>query len=192
MKITNGQVTFERSVRPADYETKRAVVNLSFNVDDGEDASEVIDEVGNLARRRALKMIGVADGDVDVTVDRAQQQTAPPTRPRRTRDIVVPLVTPQLLADGPNASPSDDANAKIAVDNEAALAALGIVPATVEQTVADVTDVTLGEAIVHKAAAAGAVKVRDLIWSFVPAPGVWKDIPREKRQSFLDQLKVLS
>ena len=193
MKITNGSVTYERTIRPADFENKRAIVNLSFNVDD-EEPSAVIDEVGELARHHALNMLGIADGGNEVAVERAAEPAVPPTRPRRTRAIVpaassgAPIEVFPVSTEILSSSPSDDANAKIAADNNAALAALGIVsPIEVE-----ITDVTLGEAITHKAQAAGAVKVRDLIWTFVAAPATWHEIPQDKRQAFLDQLKVLS
>lgn len=59
MQITNGKVTFERAVRPADYETKRAIVELSFTVADGEDAGAVVERVGQIAQEKALQLVGL-------------------------------------------------------------------------------------------------------------------------------------
>lgn len=58
MNITNGQVEFERVMRPADFESKRAKVVLSFAIADGEDAEAVVANVGEMAKRRALTMVG--------------------------------------------------------------------------------------------------------------------------------------
>lgn len=58
MNITNGQVEFERVTRPADFESKRAKVVLSFAIADGEDAEAVVANVGEMAKRRALTLVG--------------------------------------------------------------------------------------------------------------------------------------
>jgi hypothetical protein len=58
MNITNGSVTFERVTRPADYESKRASVTLSFAVDEQDNARLAMRQVGNMARDEALRLVG--------------------------------------------------------------------------------------------------------------------------------------
>lgn len=90
MNITNGTVTFERTIRPADFESKKASVTLSFALDaDGKDGDggEAIDRVGDLARHHALNMLGIMES----------RPEAPPmeqTVPKRTR---APRVDPAAV-----------------------------------------------------------------------------------------------
>lgn len=49
MTITNGTVELERSVRPADFETRRVRVSLSYTVDDGADPAAITAAVGDMA-----------------------------------------------------------------------------------------------------------------------------------------------
>jgi hypothetical protein len=58
MQITNVKVSFERMVRPADFESARAAVELSAVVDEGEDAAAVSAELLGLAKKQALAAVG--------------------------------------------------------------------------------------------------------------------------------------
>lgn len=58
-QITGGKVNFARSVQPAQYETKKAEVELSFTFAENEPLGEFLDTVANLAQDKALEMVGL-------------------------------------------------------------------------------------------------------------------------------------
>lgn len=60
IQITGGRVTFERTVRPADFESKKAIVELSFSNEDNQSIQEVLDVVGSMARNKALELVDLA------------------------------------------------------------------------------------------------------------------------------------
>ena len=74
MVVTNGQITYERTVRPADFESRKWKVEFSFAVDDGEDAAMAAARVADIAEREVHKRLGLA-------VDAAQQPPKAPARP---------------------------------------------------------------------------------------------------------------
>lgn len=91
MNITNGQVEFERVTRPADFESKRAKVVLSFAIADGEDAEAVVANVGEMAKRRALTLVG------EVQAPAAKPAARPPKAAEEippNLDLMVPPQTP--------------------------------------------------------------------------------------------------
>jgi hypothetical protein len=57
MQITNGSVTFGRSIRPADFENKRAEVTLAFVVEEGETPEEAITKAGEMAQRHCMELL---------------------------------------------------------------------------------------------------------------------------------------
>lgn len=54
MNITNGTVEIERQVRPADYESKKVKVALSFAIDEAEKAEQVIEHVASMAHDHVM------------------------------------------------------------------------------------------------------------------------------------------
>lgn len=58
MQITGGTVSFLRSVQPAQYETKKAEVILTFTLGEGELLEDKLDAVATLAQSKALEMVG--------------------------------------------------------------------------------------------------------------------------------------
>ncbi len=58
-QVTSGRVVYSRTVQPAQYESKRAEVELSFILDDNEDEAEAIRGVGRTARVECLRLVGV-------------------------------------------------------------------------------------------------------------------------------------
>lgn len=63
-QVTSGRVVYSRTVQPAQYESKRAEVELSFVLEDGEDAPAVIREIGAAARVECLRLVGLRAGRV--------------------------------------------------------------------------------------------------------------------------------
>lgn len=58
-QVTSGRVVYSRTVQPAQYESKRAEVELSFVIEDGEDLEAAAREVGEAARRQNLGLLGI-------------------------------------------------------------------------------------------------------------------------------------
>jgi hypothetical protein len=59
MQITGGKVTFGRSVQPAQYETKKAEVEITFTLAEGEALEGKLDYAAEVAQSKALEMVGL-------------------------------------------------------------------------------------------------------------------------------------
>jgi hypothetical protein len=59
MQITSGRVVYSRTVQPAQFESKRAEVELSFVLSEKEELGDALISVGKLAQRQALEMVGL-------------------------------------------------------------------------------------------------------------------------------------
>lgn len=57
--ITGGRVAFGRSVQPAQYENKKAEVELTFSIMEGEPHEAFLDFVAKEAKAKALEMVGL-------------------------------------------------------------------------------------------------------------------------------------
>ena len=64
MHISSGRVVYLRSVQPAQYETKKAEVELTFSLAEGEELGDHLNYVSSLAMARAHQMVGIAAPDV--------------------------------------------------------------------------------------------------------------------------------
>ena len=58
-QITGGRILFSRTVQPIDYEQKRAEVELSFVLEEGEDMVEALTEAASIAKFQCLQMVGI-------------------------------------------------------------------------------------------------------------------------------------
>jgi len=74
MHITGGRVVFSRSVQPAQFENKKAEVELTFTLHEGEELGDALDEVGRLVEHKALEMVGL---------NREDEDDDPPVRKKR-------------------------------------------------------------------------------------------------------------
>lgn len=59
MQIMGGKVTYARTVQPAQYESKKAEVEISFTLSDGEEMGDSLDRAGNWAMDKCHEMIGL-------------------------------------------------------------------------------------------------------------------------------------
>ncbi len=59
VQITGGRVLYSRTVQPAQYETKRAEVEVAFVLAEGEDLGENLDEAASIVKKKALQMVGI-------------------------------------------------------------------------------------------------------------------------------------
>jgi len=201
LQITNGKVSFTRSVRPADYEKKEATVELSFAVGDEEDAASVVEAVGRLAQEKALALVGLRPTGATPSVPTATQ--APPTSketsaanmnaeegkkrgPGRPPKVSATVSTPT----GPDISPAPGAIEPTEDD---------IILGGVE-TRPEVTDDMLSKALNRKSGALtkthqgnANIMLRKLIAEFVgPPPATSRMIPQARRQEFLDKMEALT
>ncbi len=76
--ITNGSITIERTLRPADFEAKKASVTLSFAIDEGEDAAEVVKRIGAMAHDRMLAMLRRPEQVVEIGANQLGRPIKPP------------------------------------------------------------------------------------------------------------------
>lgn len=60
-QIIGGKITFGRTVNPAQYESKKAEVEISFVVAEGEDFHQIAQEAAAFAEDKALEMVGLLD-----------------------------------------------------------------------------------------------------------------------------------
>lgn len=59
MQIMGGKVTYARTVQPAQYESKKAEVEISFTLSDGEEMGDSLDRAGNWAMQKCHEMVGI-------------------------------------------------------------------------------------------------------------------------------------
>ena len=59
VQVTGGRVVYSRTVQPASYESKKAEVELSFVLDDGEKLEKALKETAELVKREALELVGL-------------------------------------------------------------------------------------------------------------------------------------
>lgn len=214
MQITNGKVSFSRRLRPADFEGKEALIELSFNIDDGEDATAVVERVGLLAQEKALQLVGLKPAPSSASVSLVS--AAPPSGQKEKAAVALneaekpkrppgrPPAVKQAEPDPKQGNGADpEASAELA---KAAHAAAD--PASVSdddailgtESVPEVTDKQLTDAITRrngalqqKIGAEAPKKLRALIAKFAgPVPKQSRDIPQKVRQTFLAELDALS
>lgn len=59
-QITGGRVVFSRTVQPAQYESKRAEVELTFVLAEGEDLAGTLNDVSMRVRGQVLDILGIS------------------------------------------------------------------------------------------------------------------------------------
>ena len=75
-QITSGRVVFSKTIQDHQFEPKRAEIELSFTIEEGEDIGDAIRSAGKQARDGALTL---------VRADSASSKPAKGERPRRFR-----------------------------------------------------------------------------------------------------------
>lgn len=166
--ITDGSVTFERTTRPADFESKKASVTLTFTVEPGEDASLVAAEVGLIAQTLGLAMVGLPKVEA----------------PKRTRRAAA--ASAEALEQARQDPPQPD---PVAIAEPEAAAPIEAAPVT-DKDLADACGATR-----QRLAAKGydaIADIRKLVSEYAAPSHRSVDIPQEKRAAFLDALKSLT
>ncbi len=57
MQITSGRVVYSRTVQPAQYESKRAEIELTFVLAEGEKLGDALDKTAELAKTKCLDLV---------------------------------------------------------------------------------------------------------------------------------------
>jgi hypothetical protein len=192
MTITNGTVAYERNVRPADFESKKASVTLSFTVEDGSDPAPVVAKVFAMAVAEVHRRLGIVAPSAQqpsITMPAGTQvsmlstggMTAPTeTKSRRAKapPAEVPAENPPATADTASGSgdPADvttiatpeTSTPAATTDDPAAIGDPEVAPEPVVYTdkqLRDAVNYAVGEKKV------GNKKIVDLIIEFTNPPG---------------------
>ena len=208
MQITGGSVTFSRTVQPAQYESKKAEVTLTFTLDEGatlDTAQTFLAEVSNVAKTRALNDIGLkvaATASVEPTAapvglkgnvvdeDRPKSTRGPKSKAEKEAAKVAEIAKINQ-ADPLDLEPQRDTVAEAA--NEAQEAAGSDADADLLESSPPpqpVTDKDMMDAVSKKMTDTGNSKaIKDIRSKYVQPPLGIKDIPQNKRPAFLEDLK---
>lgn len=188
--ITNGVVIYERTVRPADFESKKASVSLSFTVaEDGSDPAAVTATVMQMAMAEVHSRLGIKPpAPVQAPVEVVPAPEPVKKRAKAPPPAEVPAVDPTAIVEP--ASVIEAAPTAVAVDDPAAIGE----PEPEEAPPVVITDKDV-RAAVERAVTEGKVgnkAVIGLITEFTGSPGMsMTTIEQAKRGAFMARLKLL-
>jgi len=195
-RITNGTVTFERSVKVADYENKKFAAQFSFILDEGDDEVAAAELYGRQIVRFVEDKLGLKSS-IELPATRATTAAAatapvatdaeakPKGKPGRPTNAEKAAKAANKSADAPSGAPASEPET---VSHE-----LSSAPSEVPE----ITDAQLREKIQNHVGQHGdAVAVRKLVQSFFPAKEgkVWQsnELPSDRRADFLTKLAALA
>ena len=202
-QVTGGKFFFSRSIKPADYESKKAECEISFAVYDNEDYLEMLGLCRRTAMQYVLEAVGlVKQGDKETIAVAAAETAAAKAAATVTTEKKRRTRTPDAPA-GPTGAPDPAAVADNIHTGEERKDPSDINVTTQGEewgaAKRDITDEELGKAcgvknaeFIEKTKMPGAPKIRELIAEFVKHPGGLKDIPQPERPKFLEKLKALA
>jgi hypothetical protein len=209
-KITGGVISVEDGIKKAEEYTpaRKVRVELHFDVPEGEDAQVQIDFVSARADEQVRKLLGKVNdkerlADAAGIGSTAQAAAAAPAKPVKaagartaaTKPKPEPMHPAEALAR--TAELQTAARAQLAAEEAARLNPPAEVdPFATDEPVAEITDADLASAASKKA---GEIKtpapIKKLVGEFRPAghSGQFslQQIPRERRQEFLDKLAAV-
>lgn len=189
-QITGGKVSYGRTAKVAEYESKRADVELVFAVGDGESHEEILDKVLILAQCKVLTLLGLPAEQLPTrtVVTEVVPAISAPAEPKATRRGR----PPKAVEDAPAISTGEER-----VNHEEVKADPPIVPGIDDFETdgpAKITDADLSNALNRKNnEIKNGPKIRELVARFAgPQPKSARDIPQERRAEFLIELKALT
>lgn len=190
-KFTNVELSFERSVKKADYENAKFAARFSVLIEDGDDAEEITNLYGRQIVRFVEERLGLRS---EINVLSAAEVEAKREAKRVASIPGIPATAVVQAAEeaktekvkGTPGRPKKD---KPAEATEAA-------PAVSDAPVVAITDTQLTEAITstvaHLADEQSPAQIKHLVQSFFPEGSgkVWgsRELPQNRRQEFLDRL----
>jgi len=183
--ITGGEVTFERRLKTGDYEHKHAAVKMSFSVDESEDVEAILNRTSLLALTKAHEMLGLKVTPALTATAKSQTKT---TAAKGAAGVAAVKAVEKTQVD---ASVVEEPKTQISTGDARVDPAQ--VPDELDDTSVDITDAMLTDAakttnkrinnpVVIKA-------VRDRYTG--KTPSILSEIPKPKRQAFLDELAKL-
>lgn len=189
MSITGGSVTFEQSRKLAEYENRK--VSITFNVTEEKGAEDEVKAALAFAHALVFRALGLTEpGDALPASDTSE-------KPKRGRPPKVATAPVEVKSD-PAAmveAPQIRTNPENRTDPAAMVEDASLFEGTTE-VVKVITEIDVMSAITRKNAALqmnlgqeAPVRIRGLIGKYAKSA---KDIPADKRQSFLDDLAALA
>ena len=215
-QVTGGSVTFGRTIQPAQFESKKAEVTITFAVaedDKPEDARAMLDGAAARAQEKALELVGLkaikaaAMAQADPLAKATAEPKPDPLAKVQDADRPGAKRGPKTAEKAPEADPLAAAEAAAesvneAEEAEAHKAAMARANAAVADADGDllgeaapqpVTDKELMDAVTKKMAEINngpAIKaVRE---KYVPTPKGIRDIPQDKRRAFIEEIAKLT
>lgn len=199
-QITNGIIKYGETRKIADFENKRADVEISFTIADAKDAEQVIENIQQMVRRKCVEMLGLAPilpaanlKPEHLVSDLMQAPPLPTTGPAPARkprapkmpEVSAPVTADPAAMDEPTVYKEGDVVQTS--DGDKAVAMLPVGPATI--TDADLMDATTK----CQQAVKNSPAIRKLLnqLGVVTPPGRLIDLPQVKRQEYLDGLKTI-
>ena len=219
--IIGGSVTYGRTTKPADYESKKAEVTLNFGIEQetpAEDRNAFIVAVGNMAIHHCNRMLGLNEQPAAyVPVAEVVPEPVPEAakRARRTKAQIeadeaaqAPVVTENPFGGSTAPGAGDAAEIEMnkggfgeqtAGPTPASSAAFSADAPTAEGFVfgaepaaTEITDVDLMTALNRKAAELGGAKEINVLLGLYIAKGANpREIPQEKRPEFIEKIHGL-
>jgi anti-sigma28 factor (negative regulator of flagellin synthesis) len=192
--ISGGEVTYGRTMKTGDYENKRVDVKLTFGVDDGEDVEAILTKVSITAVRKAHEMLGIP-APAAATAAVASKSAATAKAGKEAAAAVTKVEKTQTPT--PAAAETVVDEKKVAVEQAAiSTGAERVDPAQVADEldeVAPITDAQLADAAKQKnATLKDPVRIKALRDKYAgKTPSILSEIPKDKRQAFLDELKKM-
>lgn len=191
-RITGGQVVFGTTKNLGDYNSKKAEVTLTFQIDEGADPSDIVSATGQECMRHVAEMLNgkapaAAAPKVETVVNDAEKVAAAKALNDKAAGKTVKEPPPGVTVKE-TAKPKEPEGEDLDGDefNE-------------DEVILDVTDEQMSAALNQ---AVGRLKpkhgnkasmvVKELIVQFVDPPKKAHDIPQQQRPQFLQKLKDLA
>lgn len=217
-QITGGSFKYLRRVKTGDYEHHEAEAEINFSVDpDDPSGQSLLDQAAVLATVKVNAVLGARPVAPVAPATAPAAAPVPPTAPaRRGRPpkppvTVIENITPEEIAEAkaerdPAAITEEQPNISANPENrqdpknpdpasvEDFTAAPEKDPAAIEDFTAapEITDAVILDALQKRQAAVGDVnKIRSVLGKYLPTGKGYKDLPKEVRQNFLDDLAAL-
>lgn len=215
MQIIGGRIVFARSVQPAQYETKKAEVELTFTMAEGEELGAHLDQLGARVQAKALELVGLkVNGNAGpslgavkdpaipakVTEDKPKGKTKKDLEAEKAAELAKSAEAAEATKPKVTFPKSDPADMSEADKPQISSGGERTDPAAVtsddelfEAAAPDVTDVDLTSAITRKnAEIKKPAEIKKLIGQYVQPPKGSRDIPQPQRRDFLEKLKLLT
>jgi hypothetical protein len=208
-QITHGVVKYSRTLNLGDYNSKKADVEIGFQVAEGESHDKMLNLASSIAVNKAEEIltgkaapaaaasVGPVGGGNAVMSDDDKKRLAAAdaaAKKKAKEDAAAAAKTakaakaPPAVDDDFGDEPTGTGAAPAAGDEDLN----DLLGDDVTATAPPVTDKDLLEAVQKKnGEIKSAPAIRNLLGKYVAAPGQLKDIPAEKRAAFLAELKTL-